>query len=88
MWLLSVSVRGPRGSLRRRVIRVWPTIKGWRAETLKQREDAERVQYGIGRLEGRIDKEKFLQEEEVRRLEGLYRGGEKEERPTCIKLSE
>ena len=38
-------------------------------------EDAERDQFGTGRLEGPVDKEKYLVDEEARRLEALNRGG-------------
>ena len=60
--------------IRRRVDRAWPTIKGWTTETLKQREDAERDQFGTGRLEGPIDKQKYLLDAEARRVEALARG--------------
>ncbi|XP_042014818.1 uncharacterized protein LOC121762870 [Salvia splendens] len=59
---------------RRRVIHSWPTIKGWTSEDLKQRDDVEHGQYGTGRLEARIDKEKWLEEKEVRKLEMSIRG--------------
>ena len=57
----------------RRVTRTWPTTKGWTYEELKQREEAEGEKFGRGRLEDRIDKERCIQEEEQRRLEGLNR---------------
>ena len=60
--------------IRRRVIRAWPTMKGWTTETLKQREDAERDQFGTGRLENCVDKEKYLMDEEARRLQAVNRG--------------
>ena len=49
-------------------------MKGWTTETLKQREDAERDQFGTGRLEDRVDKEKYLMDEEARRLQAVNRG--------------
>lgn len=60
--------------IRRRVIRAWPTIKGWTADTLKEREEAERDQFGTGRLDVPIDKQQYLTDEETRRLESLNRG--------------
>ena len=60
--------------IRRRVSRSWPTIKGWTTETLKKREDVERHQFGTGRLEERVDKEKYLMDEEARRMEAVNRG--------------
>ena len=60
--------------IRKRVERAWPTIKGWTAETLKQREDAELDQFGTGRLEGRIDKHQYLTDEEARRVDAVERG--------------
>ena len=76
--------------IRRWVGRAWPTIKGWTTETLKQREEAERDQFGTGRLENRVDKEKYLVEEKARRLEDVNRGGgagEAVQDPAWIELS-
>ena len=56
-------------------MRAWPTIKGWTAETLKQREEVELNQFGTGRLKDRIDKQKYLIDEEARRVEAVNRGG-------------
>ena len=53
----------------------WQTIKGWTAETLKQREEVELNQFGTGRLEDKIDKQKYLIDEEARRIEAVNRGG-------------
>ncbi|KAG6397683.1 hypothetical protein SASPL_143853 [Salvia splendens] len=53
------------------VSHAWPTIKGWRSEALKQRQEAELNQFGSGRLEDKIDKEKYREKEEMRRVQGL-----------------
>ncbi|XP_042049708.1 uncharacterized protein LOC121795270 isoform X2 [Salvia splendens] len=60
--------------IRRRVIRAWPTIKGWTLESLKQREDLERDQFGTGRLESRLDKDRWLAEHDITRRTGVAGG--------------